>query len=174
MVPRRAGGMALAGKAAGKDVGMWFGPNAPAAGALRRLVEACSACGLGVSVTIDGTFYQTEVFTASHSPSFAPSSPSGASVSSHGHSHGSGSKKGKESKKWGDWPVLYERIKLLHHHTTSSAYRVTVCFILTLTTLAPQSLLPSQHLQYRGRLLHHHTGTTRSRRIHEPRIQPQA
>ncbi|KAF7368158.1 hypothetical protein MVEN_00134800 [Mycena venus] len=125
--------MALAGKAAGKDVGMWFGPSA-AAGALRMLVEAFPACGLGVSVATDGTLYQTEVFAASHSPAFAPSSSSAASVSSsHGHSsssHGSGSKKGKESKKWGDRPVLlllgirlgldgvnpiyYETIKLLY------------------------------------------------------------
>ncbi|KAJ7619970.1 hypothetical protein DFH06DRAFT_69828 [Mycena polygramma] len=40
--------MALAGKAAGKDAGMWFGPSA-AAGALRTLVDAFPACGLGVS-----------------------------------------------------------------------------------------------------------------------------
>ncbi|KAJ6600231.1 hypothetical protein B0H10DRAFT_2320514 [Mycena sp. CBHHK59/15] len=99
--------MALAGKAAGKDVGIWFGPSA-AAGALRMLVEAFPACRLAVSVATDGTLYQTEVFAASHSPAFAPSSSSAASVSSHGHSssHGSGSKKGKESKKWGDRPVL--------------------------------------------------------------------
>ncbi|KAJ6583271.1 hypothetical protein B0H10DRAFT_2097382 [Mycena sp. CBHHK59/15] len=79
------------------------------------LVEAFSACGLGVSIATDGTLYQTEVFTASHSPAFTPSSPSVTSVSSHGHSsssHGSGSKKGKESKKWGDRPVLYETIKV--------------------------------------------------------------
>ncbi|KAJ7916666.1 hypothetical protein B0H13DRAFT_357975 [Mycena leptocephala] len=100
--------MALAVRAAGKDVGMWFGPSA-AAGALRMLVEAFPACRLGVSVATDGTLYQTEVFAVSHSPAFAPSSPSVASVSSHGQSspsHGSGSKKGKQSKKWGDWPVL--------------------------------------------------------------------
>ncbi|KAJ7692717.1 hypothetical protein B0H17DRAFT_1179233 [Mycena rosella] len=44
----------------------------------------------------------------SHSPAFAPSL-SATSVSLHGHSsssHGPGSKKGKESKKWGDRPVL--------------------------------------------------------------------
>ncbi|KAJ7330308.1 peptidase family C54-domain-containing protein [Mycena albidolilacea] len=75
--------MALAGKAAGKDVGMWFGPSA-AAGALRMLVDAFPACGLGVSVATDGTLYQTEVFAASHSPS------------------------GKDTKqqRWGDRPVL--------------------------------------------------------------------
>ncbi|KAJ6618458.1 hypothetical protein B0H10DRAFT_2029390 [Mycena sp. CBHHK59/15] len=50
------------------------------------LVEAFSACGLGVSIATDGTLYQTEVFTASHSPAFTPSSPSVTSVSSHGHS----------------------------------------------------------------------------------------
>ncbi|KAF8174976.1 peptidase family C54-domain-containing protein [Mycena galopus ATCC 62051] len=103
--------MALAGKAAGKDVGMWFGPSA-AAGALRMLVDSFPACGLGVSVATDGTLYQTEVFVASHSP--ASSSSSAASVSSHGHgsssSHARGSSSGhaksKESKRWGDRPVL--------------------------------------------------------------------
>ncbi|KAF8192278.1 hypothetical protein K438DRAFT_1970087 [Mycena galopus ATCC 62051] len=51
--------MALAGKAAGRDVRMWFSPTA-GAGALRMLVEAFSACGLGVSVATDGTLYKTE------------------------------------------------------------------------------------------------------------------
>ncbi|KAJ6532681.1 hypothetical protein DFH09DRAFT_1092690 [Mycena vulgaris] len=46
--------MALAGKAAGKDVGMWFGPSTTA-GALRTLVDAYAVCGLAVSVAIDGT-----------------------------------------------------------------------------------------------------------------------
>ncbi|KAJ7245089.1 hypothetical protein C8J57DRAFT_1191054 [Mycena rebaudengoi] len=59
--------MALAGKAQGKDVGMWFGPSA-AAGAVRTLVDAFPACGLGVSVATDGTLYQTEVYAASHTP----------------------------------------------------------------------------------------------------------
>ncbi|KAJ6580027.1 hypothetical protein DFH09DRAFT_1444402 [Mycena vulgaris] len=49
--------MALADKAAGKDVGMWFGPSATA-GALRTLVDAYPMCGLGVSVATDGTLYQ--------------------------------------------------------------------------------------------------------------------
>ncbi|KAJ7891666.1 peptidase family C54-domain-containing protein [Mycena olivaceomarginata] len=109
--------MALAGKAAGKDVGMWFGPSA-AAGALRMLVDAFPACGLGVSVATDGTLYQTEVFAASHSPSSASaqsgSSLSATSVSSHGHGssrgHGSshGHARGKDTKqqRWGDRPVL--------------------------------------------------------------------
>ncbi|KAJ7844330.1 hypothetical protein B0H13DRAFT_2676200 [Mycena leptocephala] len=77
--------MALAGKAVGKDVGMWFGPSA-AAGALRTLVDAFPAAGLGVSVATDGTLYQTEMFVASHSPI-------AASVSSHG-SRGRGSSSG--------------------------------------------------------------------------------
>ncbi|KAJ6598047.1 hypothetical protein B0H10DRAFT_2441493 [Mycena sp. CBHHK59/15] len=96
--------MALAGKAAGKDVGMWFGLSA-AAGALRTLADAFPAAGLGVSVATDGTLYQTEVFAASHS-SIA------ASVSSHA-SHGRGSpsghsKGGKDAreKMWGYRPVL--------------------------------------------------------------------
>ncbi|KAF8124650.1 hypothetical protein K438DRAFT_1791569 [Mycena galopus ATCC 62051] len=95
--------MALAGKVAGKDVGMWFGPSAVA---LRMLVDAFPACGLGVSVTTDGTLYQTEAFVASPSP--APSASSAASVLSHGHGstspHGRGSSSGhaksKESKRW--------------------------------------------------------------------------
>ncbi|KAJ7027134.1 hypothetical protein C8F04DRAFT_1238275 [Mycena alexandri] len=124
--------MALAGKAAGKDVGMWFGPSA-AAGALRTLVDAFPICGLGVSVATDGTFYQTDVFAASHSPaspvflgsSSTPSSAHGhghgsaSSSSSHGHarssaySHGARRTEkekdgGKEesTRRWGDRPVL--------------------------------------------------------------------
>ncbi|KAJ7917415.1 hypothetical protein B0H13DRAFT_1870288 [Mycena leptocephala] len=87
--------MALAGKAAGKDVGMFFGPSA-AAGALRTLVDAFPAAGLGVSVATDGTLYQTEVFAASHSPIAASSESSAASVSSHGsHGRGSSSRAGR-------------------------------------------------------------------------------
>ncbi|KAJ7710953.1 hypothetical protein B0H17DRAFT_1027886 [Mycena rosella] len=48
--------MALAGKAAGKDVGMRFGPAAVAA--MRTLVDTFPACGLGVSVATDGTLFQ--------------------------------------------------------------------------------------------------------------------
>ncbi|KAJ6491180.1 hypothetical protein C8R45DRAFT_1213193 [Mycena sanguinolenta] len=111
--------MALAGKAAGKDVGMWFGPSA-AASALRMLVDAFPACGLGVSVATDGTLYQTEVFAASHSPS-SPALLSAASSVSSSHGHGSSSshrgsssshgghanRKDKEKeKRWGDRPVL--------------------------------------------------------------------
>ncbi|KAJ7075202.1 peptidase family C54-domain-containing protein [Mycena belliarum] len=96
--------MALAGKAAGKDVGMWFGPSA-AAGAVRTLVDAFPICGLGVSVGTDGTLYQNEVFAASHSPTaraalHAPR-PSG---SHNGHGHGHHTK--PETKAWGDRPVL--------------------------------------------------------------------
>jgi hypothetical protein len=58
------------------------------------------------------------------------------------------------------------RSGVLRHHTTSSAYRTTACFALTLITPAPQSRFvrspPSQRLQYRGRPLPHHTGTTRT------------
>ncbi|KAJ7845780.1 peptidase family C54-domain-containing protein [Mycena leptocephala] len=104
--------MALAGKAAGKDAGMWFAPSA-AAEALRTLVAAFPAASLGVSVAADGTLYQTEVFAASHSPIAASSESSAASVSSHG-SHGRGSSsghskgggKGAREKVWGDRPVL--------------------------------------------------------------------
>ncbi|KAJ7215258.1 hypothetical protein C8J57DRAFT_1255537 [Mycena rebaudengoi] len=80
--PRRARAHpARAGKAQDKDVGMWFGPSA-AAGAVRTLVDAFPACGLGVSVATDGMLYQTEVYTASHTPVVAPP------LKSH-HSHGS-------------------------------------------------------------------------------------
>ncbi|KAJ7171540.1 cysteine protease required for autophagy [Mycena filopes] len=108
--------MALAGKAAGKDVGMWFGPSA-AAGALRMLVDAFPICGLGVSVATDGSFYQTEVFAASHSAASSVFTKRGKEVK-------------EETKKWGDRPVLlllgiklgiegvnpvyYETIKLLY------------------------------------------------------------
>ncbi|KAF8146107.1 hypothetical protein K438DRAFT_1991069 [Mycena galopus ATCC 62051] len=44
------------------------------------LVEVFRACGLGASVATDETLDQTEVFTASHSPAFAPSSWSWAEV----------------------------------------------------------------------------------------------
>ncbi|KAJ7433638.1 hypothetical protein B0H11DRAFT_757814 [Mycena galericulata] len=133
--------MALAGKAQGKDVGMWFGPSA-AAGAVRTLVEAFPACGLGVSVATDGTLFQTEVFAASHSPgalaalhhvpAHSPSSSHGHGARSSSHGHGGHGKDGKkpETRAWGDRPVLlllgirlgldgvnpiyYETIKLLY------------------------------------------------------------
>ncbi|KAJ6631533.1 hypothetical protein B0H10DRAFT_499342 [Mycena sp. CBHHK59/15] len=60
--------MALAGKDLGTEVGMWFGPSI-AAGAIKALVQAFPACGLGVSVATDGVFYQSAVFEASHGPS---------------------------------------------------------------------------------------------------------
>ncbi|KAJ6472181.1 hypothetical protein C8R47DRAFT_1221943 [Mycena vitilis] len=105
--------MALARKAAGTDVEMWFGPSA-AAGALRTLVDAFPACGLGVSVASDGTLYHTEIFAASHSPAASSSATSVSSSGSHdhgkasSHGHGRGSspghshahQKARESK-WG-------------------------------------------------------------------------
>ncbi|KAJ7881837.1 hypothetical protein B0H13DRAFT_2667498 [Mycena leptocephala] len=101
--------MALAGEAAGKDVGMWFGLSA--AVALRTLVEAFPTAGLGFSVATDGTLYPTDVFAASHSPIAASSESSAASVSSHG-SHGRGSSSGHSKgekdareKVWGDRSV---------------------------------------------------------------------
>ncbi|KAJ7616137.1 hypothetical protein FB45DRAFT_935358 [Roridomyces roridus] len=74
--------MALAGKAAGKDVGMWFGPSA-AASAVRTLVDGFPTCGLGVCVGVDGTLYQSDVYAASSSSS----------------------RRGKQTR-WGDRPVL--------------------------------------------------------------------
>ncbi|KAJ7137190.1 hypothetical protein C8R44DRAFT_869249 [Mycena epipterygia] len=68
--------LVLPAKAAGKDMGMWFGP----ASAIRMLIDVFPACALRVSVATDGTLliYQTEVSAASCSPA-APSS-------THGHS----------------------------------------------------------------------------------------
>ncbi|KAJ7121875.1 hypothetical protein C8R43DRAFT_959475 [Mycena crocata] len=102
--------MALAGKAAGKDVGVWFGPSA-AAGALRMLVDAFSVCGLGVSVVTAGTLYQTEVFAASHSPAalatlHAHSRASSALSPSHATSSSHGKHAKPETKTWGNRPVL--------------------------------------------------------------------
>ncbi|KAJ7189878.1 hypothetical protein GGX14DRAFT_701934 [Mycena pura] len=106
--------MALAGKAAGKDVGMWFGPSA-AASALRSLVNGFPACGLGVCVATDSTLFQSEVFAASHSPDallrarlVAPSRGHGASTSSHRQAHGgkADEQAKPETRAWGDRPVL--------------------------------------------------------------------
>lgn len=99
--------MALAGKELGKDVGQWFGPST-AAGAIkyvellvdfrffplmcdflrRTLVQAFPEAGLGVSVAVDGTLYQTDVFLASHSSTRRRYAP------------------GKGPTTWGDQPVL--------------------------------------------------------------------
>ncbi|KAJ7456401.1 peptidase family C54-domain-containing protein [Mycena galericulata] len=120
--------MVLAGKAAGKDVGMWFGPSA-AAGAIwwvsnaaSMLIDAFPSCGLDISIATDGMLYQTEVYAASHSPAalaalaahpqHAPAHAHLASQSSSspsGHSHGKHGKKGEKGGKargWGDRPVL--------------------------------------------------------------------
>ncbi|KAJ7927939.1 hypothetical protein B0H13DRAFT_2312118 [Mycena leptocephala] len=109
--------MVLTGKAAGQDVGMWFGPSVTA-GALRTLVKAFPT-GLGVFVATDGTLYQTEVFAASHSPIAASSESSTASVSSHG-SQGRGSssghsKGGKDAREemWRETGAAVAGIRLL-------------------------------------------------------------
>ncbi|KAJ7015817.1 hypothetical protein C8F04DRAFT_1284659 [Mycena alexandri] len=99
--------------------------SAPIAAAfVSTLAHAFPICGLGVSVATDGTFCQTDVFAATHSPAFSSSSnPSsshghgtgssfwshGCSTSSSAYSHGSRRKEkdGKEAtKRWGDRPVL--------------------------------------------------------------------
>ncbi|KAJ7058711.1 hypothetical protein C8F01DRAFT_281259 [Mycena amicta] len=72
--------MALAGKKAGKDVGMWFGPSA-AGLAVRTLVDGFPTCSLGVALAQDSTLYQTDMFAASHSSS-------------------------SSRRQWGDRPVL--------------------------------------------------------------------
>ncbi|KAJ7852736.1 hypothetical protein B0H13DRAFT_2359355 [Mycena leptocephala] len=110
--------MALAGKALGKDVGMWFGPSA-AASTMRTLVDAFPACGLGVSVATDATLYQSEVFAASYSPAALHSQSHGnarSPASSAAHAslrrHSSYGEHGKprggkpETQAWGDRPVL--------------------------------------------------------------------
>ncbi|KAK7031343.1 cysteine protease [Favolaschia claudopus] len=79
--------MALAGKDLGTEVGQWFGPSI-AAGAIKTLVHAFPACGLGVSVATDGVLYQTSVFDASHT------SPNPDTESDN------------DSLSWGDRPVL--------------------------------------------------------------------
>ncbi|KAJ7711319.1 hypothetical protein B0H16DRAFT_1817074 [Mycena metata] len=138
--------IALAGKAAGKGVGMWFGPSIiylciatlshglslpffiflslrlPTHANLfhRTLVDAFPVCGLGVAVAVDGTFYQTDVFAASHSPSRPSSStrtpaphtvtarhrlPTGTAM--HAAPPPRRRRRGKEeTKRWGDRPVL--------------------------------------------------------------------
>ncbi|KAJ6542211.1 hypothetical protein DFH09DRAFT_1392888 [Mycena vulgaris] len=96
--------MALAGRAAGRDVGMWSGTNA-AADALKTLVDVYPTCGLDVSVATEGTLSQTEVFAASHSPAAIAAAQSHSRASSgqrpdfaragstrpeYGHAHGQG------------------------------------------------------------------------------------
>jgi len=80
--------MALAGKELGKDVGQWFGPST-AAGAIkcvgrrrcsrfyahvlfRSLVQNFPEASLGISVAVDGQIFQTDVYSASHSPTQSP------------------------------------------------------------------------------------------------------
>ncbi|KAF5309402.1 hypothetical protein D9619_012416 [Psilocybe cf. subviscida] len=82
--------MALAGKELGTDVGQWFGPSV-AAGAIRQLVNSYQDCGLAVSVAIDGTLYQTQVFAASHGADAAARSRS---------------PRRRHTTTWGDRPVL--------------------------------------------------------------------
>ncbi|KAF7310342.1 hypothetical protein MIND_00408300 [Mycena indigotica] len=96
MAPFSVHRMALAGKKAGKDVGMWFGPSA-AGVALRTLVDAFPGCGLGVAVGQDGTIYASDVLAAARAP------PAGGPVL---RSSASGSSRGGSGKgKW-DRPVL--------------------------------------------------------------------
>ncbi|KAJ6591835.1 hypothetical protein DFH09DRAFT_1138042 [Mycena vulgaris] len=103
--------MALAGKDLGTEVGMWFGPSI-AAGAIKALVQAFPACGLGVSVATDGVLYQTSVFEASHT------SPPSESDSESG------------SLAWGDRPVLLllglrlglDGVNPIYHETIKQLY----------------------------------------------------
>nr|GAT54503.1 predicted protein [Mycena chlorophos] len=92
--------MALAGKKAGKDVGMWFGPSA-AGVAVRTLVEGFSGCGVGVALGGDGgTVWSGDVMKASWVPGAGGSGGAlGDSASLRGGATGSG-------KSWGGRPVL--------------------------------------------------------------------
>ncbi|KAJ6580082.1 hypothetical protein DFH09DRAFT_1076988 [Mycena vulgaris] len=119
--------MALAGKAAGKNVGMWFGPSA-AAGALGTLVGAYPVCEPGVNVATHVMLYKTKVLAASylrassaHSSSRGHRARSPASAPSSGHSH----REVHGPWAWGDRlvllrlgirlnPVYHEMIKMLY------------------------------------------------------------
>ncbi|KAJ7180454.1 hypothetical protein C8R46DRAFT_1210808 [Mycena filopes] len=104
--------MVLAGKDAGTQVGQWFGPSV-AAGAIKTLVQAFPACGMGVSVAADGVLYQSTVFEASHtSPPSESDSETGGSLS------------------WGDRPVLLllglrlglDGVNPIYHDTLKQLY----------------------------------------------------
>ncbi|KAJ7636027.1 hypothetical protein DFH06DRAFT_657448 [Mycena polygramma] len=103
--------MALAGKDLGTEVGMWFGPSI-AAGAIKALVQAFPACGLGVSVATDGVLYQSSVFEASHTS--PPSDPESETA----------------SLSWGDRPVLLllglrlglDGVNPIYHDTVKQLY----------------------------------------------------
>ncbi|KAJ7829845.1 hypothetical protein B0H13DRAFT_2372310 [Mycena leptocephala] len=70
------------------------------------LVDAFPAHGTGASVATDGTLYQIEILTSSHSLFFAPSYSSVASISSPGHGSSSHGSKENDARRWGDHPVL--------------------------------------------------------------------
>ncbi|KAJ7695131.1 hypothetical protein B0H17DRAFT_1056529 [Mycena rosella] len=103
--------MALAGKDLGTEVGMWFGPSI-AAGAIKALVQAFPACGLGVSVATDGVLYQTSVFEASHTTAPTDSDSETSSLA------------------WGDRPVLLllglrlglDGVNPIYHETIKRLY----------------------------------------------------
>ncbi|KAF8196684.1 hypothetical protein K438DRAFT_1967699 [Mycena galopus ATCC 62051] len=103
--------MALAGKDLGTEVGQWFGPSI-AAGAIKALVHAFPACGLGVSVATDSVLYQSSVFEASHT-SARPETDSASGILS-----------------WGDRPVLLllglrlglDGVNPIYHDTIKQLY----------------------------------------------------
>lgn len=86
--------MALAGKEMGTDVGCWFGPSI-AAGAIKTLVHAFPEAGLGVSIAVDGSVYQSDVYSAS-----SPVIGSPTSSSRDGH------RRRKGERGWGGRAVL--------------------------------------------------------------------
>ncbi|KAJ7074899.1 hypothetical protein B0H15DRAFT_956948 [Mycena belliarum] len=103
--------MALAGKDLGTEVGQWFGPSV-AAGAIKTLVQAFPASGLGVSLAIDGVLYQTSVFEASHTAVLSDSDSENGSLA------------------WGDRPVLLllglrlglDGVNPIYHETIKRLY----------------------------------------------------
>ncbi|KAJ7495788.1 hypothetical protein B0H11DRAFT_2227312 [Mycena galericulata] len=122
--------MVLAGKAAGKDVGI-------------MLIDAFPSCGLDISIATDGMLYQTEVYAASHSPAAlaalaahpqhapAHAHPASQLSSSSGHSHGKHGKKGEKGGKargWGDRPVLLLLGIQLGLDGVNPVYRETINF----------------------------------------------
>ncbi|KAF7309607.1 Cysteine protease [Mycena indigotica] len=57
--------LCLSGQELGTHVGEWFGPSV-AAHAIASAVKSYPACGLGVSLAVDGVFYQSSIFEASN------------------------------------------------------------------------------------------------------------
>ncbi|KAF7318631.1 hypothetical protein HMN09_00374500 [Mycena chlorophos] len=131
--------MALAGKKAGKDVGMWFGPSA-AGVAVRTLVEGFSGCGVGVALGGDGgTVWSGDVMKASWVPGHGGGAGAGGDSASLRGAAGTG-------KAWGGRPVLVlvgvrlglEGVNPVYYETIKvsfSAFFLSVSFLLAIFLL---------------------------------------